>query len=67
MNLITGEQFENLDQTLINEFNELTYQLNREIFRFSTEEVISKYERIKELNSLLGVGEKIQLDLFSIY
>lgn len=62
--LITGEQFENLDHALIKEFNDLTYQLNREVSRFSQEEILSKFNRIKELNLLLGVEGQAQLSLF---
>jgi hypothetical protein len=64
MKLITGEHCENVDQALINEYNNLTYQLNREIFLFTQEEVLSKYGRIKELITLLGIGENEQLVLF---
>lgn len=62
--LITGEHFKNTDQTLIKEYNDLTYELNRYIWRLSSEEILTKYTRVKELVSLLGIGEPHQLTLF---
>lgn len=66
MKLITGERFENVKTNLVNEFNDLTYQLNRKIYLLSSEEIIAKHSRIIELNMLLGIGKNIQLDLFSL-
>lgn len=64
LKLITGEDFENADPILVQEYNELTYQLNREIYLLSDKEVLQKHNRIKELNSLLGIGFNKQLVLF---
>lgn len=65
MELITKEHFVKTDDlNLIQEFNDLTFQLNRELFRYSLDEILIKYKRLKQLNDLLGVGELVQLSLF---
>lgn len=67
MKLITCENCAITDEKLIQEYNLLQYQLNRDIYRFTNKEVLSKYNRIKELMILIGVYQKSsfeQLDLF---
>lgn len=66
MKLITEEQYDHFKPDLIKEYNVLTYQLNRELSRFSRDEILFKYNRIRELVSLLGIGDNVQLDLFSM-
>lgn len=65
MRLITGEYCnEFIDPALVNEYNELTHQLNRNLVHFSNEEVIAKYNRIQELTGVLGLNGGEQLTLF---
>ena len=53
MKLITSEYTECTDQNMINEYNELTYELKRELAKFSDDEVLTKHRRIIFLFSII--------------
>lgn len=65
MRLLDGEYTKCNDQSLINEYNELTYQLNREMGKYTLEEVLSKHKRVIYLYDLIVVKDRNeQLSLF---
>lgn len=67
MKLITNESCSVVDEKLIQEYNLLQYQLNRDIFRFTEEEVISKYNRIKELMILMEVYQQSSFEQLNLF